>query len=253
MSQISAAANSPSSDKPFGAASALNDLDLDSFLNLMIAELQNQDPLNPLENDQLLAQISQIREVGATDQLTQTLESVLLGQNITSATNLIGADVIALTDSGERVTGNVRRVSIDGGQPKLDLAVGPVATAGAGEGAVEDGKYTYEVVWNGQDGTEFSFEVGVDTASLQDFNGTVQVNNLPDTAGQKRVYRTDGSGIGERRLVGTIASGATTTFTDSKASSDRGGLLSTQPQKLGVARRVTVTLNNIAQIEPPTQ
>lgn len=253
MSQISAAANSPSRDQPFGAASALNELNLDSFLNLMIAELQNQDPLNPLENDQLLAQISQIREVGATDQLTQTLESVLLGQNISSATNLIGADVVALTAEGERVTGNVRRVSIDGGQPKLDLAVGPVATSGAGEGAVEDGKYVYEVVWNGQDGAEFSFEVPVDTASLQDFKGTIQVNNLPETTGQKRVYRTDKSGTGERRLVGTISSGTTSTFTDSKASSDRAGVLNSQPQKLGVARRVTVTLNNVAQIEPPTQ
>ncbi|MGI9458132.1 MAG: flagellar hook assembly protein FlgD, partial [Aeoliella sp.] len=111
MSQIASAANSPARDQPFGAASALNDLDLDAFLNLMIAELQNQDPLNPLENDELLAQISQIREVGATDRLTATLDSVLLGQNIASATSLIGAEVVALSEDGERVSGNVRRVT----------------------------------------------------------------------------------------------------------------------------------------------
>lgn len=253
MSQISGAANSPSSDQTFGAANTLNDLDLDSFLNLMIAELQNQDPLNPLENDQLLAQISQIREVGATDRLTQTLDSVLLGQNIASATNLIGAEVVALSEDGERISGNVRRVTIDGGEPKLDLAVGPVAVAGDAEGRVEDGQYVYEVVWDGPDGVEFSFDVTADTESLANFNGSIQVNNLPDTTGEKRIYRTDSAGNGERKLVGTISDGSASTFTDYKSSAERGAVLEGQPQKLGVARRITVTLNNVAQIEPPTE
>ena len=253
MSQISSTANSPSRDQAFGAANTLNDLDLDSFLNLMIAELQNQDPLNPLENDELLAQISQIREVGATDRLTQTLDSVLLGQNIASATNLIGAEVVALTDDGQRVSGNVRRVTIDNGEPKLDLAVGPVASAGDTEGNIEGGNYTYEIVWDGPDGAEFSFDVSVDTESLANFNGTIKVNNLPETTGEKRVYRTDATGSGERRLVGTISNGSTSTFTDYKAAAERGAALDTRPQQLGVARRVTVTLNNVAQVEPPLE
>ncbi len=253
MSQISVTGNTPSRDSAFGAANSLNDLNLDSFLNLMIAELQNQDPLNPLENDQLLAQISQIREVGATERLTQTLDSVLLGQNIASATNLIGAEVVALTEDGQRVSGNVQRVTIDGGQPKLDLAVGPVAVAGDSEGNIEDGQYVYEVVWDGPEGANFSFDVSVDTDSLANFSGAIQVTNLPDTTGEKRVYRTDRSGTGERKLVGTIANGKTSTFTDYKSAGERGATLDIQPQKLGVARRVTVTLNNVAQIEPPTE
>lgn len=252
MSQVQSATGAATRDQPFGSHNALNTLDMDTFLHLMLAELKNQDPLNPLDNAELLAQISQIREVGATDRLTETLESVLLGQNIASATNLIGADVIALTDKGERVSGNVRRVSIDGGQPKLDLAVGPQAVTGPTEGNVEEGQYIYEVVWNGTDGQEFSFEVEADTRSLADFNGSIQLNNLPDTTGSKRVYRTDASGTGERRLVGELPNGTTTTFVDTSASKDRAGLLQTQPQRLGVARRVTVTLNNVAQIEPPS-
>jgi hypothetical protein len=253
MSQVQTTSGVPTREQAFGSNNTLNSLDMDTFLDLMIAELQNQDPLNPLENSELLAQIGQIREVGATDRLTETLESVLLGQNIASATNLIGADVVALTDEGERVTGNVRRVSIDGGQPKLDLAVGPVALSGEAEGEVEEGQYLYEVVWNGNDGEEFSFEVDADTRTLTDFDGSIQINNLPDTTGSKRIYRTDATASGERRLVGELTNGKTTSFVDTSASKDRGALLSTQPQQLGVARRVTVTLNNVAQIEPPTQ
>src|SRR6188472_2956613 len=84
---------------------AINDIDMNTFLKLMITELQQQDPLNPMDNKDMLNQIAQIRAVGASDQLTKTLNSVLLGQNITSATNLLGADISALTDDGQAITG----------------------------------------------------------------------------------------------------------------------------------------------------
>ncbi len=63
---------------------AINDIDLGTFLTLMIKELQNQDPLNPMDNKDMLTQLSEIRQVGSTDKLTNTLDSVLLGQNISS-------------------------------------------------------------------------------------------------------------------------------------------------------------------------
>jgi flagellar basal-body rod modification protein FlgD len=93
-------------------ASAMSGLSLDDFFQLMISELQNQDPLNPLENHQLLQQISQIQEYGATQKLTQTLDAVLLGQNLSNATGLIGRFVYALSDEGNDVLGVVNRVSV---------------------------------------------------------------------------------------------------------------------------------------------
>src|SRR5438128_10548299 len=105
--------NSTSKDSTSSSTgNAINDIDMNTFLKLMITELQQQDPLNPMDNKDMLNQIAQIRAVGASDQLTKTLNSVLLGQNITSATNLIGADVSALTDDGTAITGVVNRVAI---------------------------------------------------------------------------------------------------------------------------------------------
>ena len=92
--------SSSSSSKPT-TTDAINDLDVSSFLKLMITELQQQDPLNPLDNKDMLDQIAQIRAISSSDKLSTTLNSVLLGQNIASATNLIGADVSALTDDGQ--------------------------------------------------------------------------------------------------------------------------------------------------------
>lgn len=39
----------------------LNDIDLTQFLNLMLTELQNQDPLNPTDNAALLRQVGELR------------------------------------------------------------------------------------------------------------------------------------------------------------------------------------------------
>jgi len=90
----------------------LNDIDVDQFLKLLIAELQNQDPLNPLDNSQMVEQIGQIREISATDQLSDTLNAVLLGQNVSTASSLIGKEISALTDDVENITGVVDRVSV---------------------------------------------------------------------------------------------------------------------------------------------
>jgi len=244
--------NSATSDQPFGVASALNQVDLDDFLKLMIAELQNQDPLNPLDNADLLAQISQIREVGATEQLTETLNAVLLGQNISSATNLIGADVVALNDEGQRVSGIVKLVTIAGGKPLLDLAVGATATVAKEEGGIAEGKYMYEVVWKSDEGTLFGMEIPASTDGASDFSGAIQLNNLPETTGLKSIYRTDNTGLGDRKLVGELPQGKSTTFVDIVSDADRKGEPITEKvQKIEFASRVRVSLNNVGEIRPP--
>ncbi len=100
---------------------SIQQLDVEHFITLMITELQNQDPLNPLDNAQMLQQISQIREIGATDNLTKTLESVLLGQNISSASSLLGKEIRAITDTGSPVFGKVDKVTITDGIPRLHV------------------------------------------------------------------------------------------------------------------------------------
>ncbi|MEM8944644.1 MAG: flagellar hook capping FlgD N-terminal domain-containing protein [Planctomycetota bacterium] len=255
MTQISNVNTTASSDQAFGSNNTLNDLDLDDFLNLMIAELQNQDPLNPLENDELIAQISQIREVGATEDLTATLNSVLLGQNISSATNLIGADVVALNDQGQRVSGNVRVVTITDGQPLLDLAIGSSAAAAEEEGNIEAGLYDYEVVWDDPDtGEQFGIELlDVRTSAFEDFQGAIQLNNLPPTDTPKRIYRTDRTGDGDRKLVGELNSGTATSFLDDKADDARtGDPISNAVNLVSFADKVTVSLDNVGEIRPPS-
>src|SRR3954453_1486494 len=134
----SSSSSKSSGSKPT-AADAINNLDLNVFLKLMITELQQQDPLNPLDNKDMLNQIAQIRAVGSSDKLTKTLDSVLLGQNIASATNLIGADISAITDDGQSVTGIVSRISIDKGVPKLHVENPPSVAPSSSDGNMAAG------------------------------------------------------------------------------------------------------------------
>jgi hypothetical protein len=157
-----------------------------------------------------------------------------------------------MTDAGERVSGNVRRVTIDGGQPRLDIALPNDIRAGSEAGDIESGTYTYEFVWTGDQGQTFSTEYTVDTANVAGFNGSLQIGNLPVTNTPKQVYRTDRTGQGDRVFVGSLSSGQQTTFTDSLADNARvGTTLNFDRQRLTLQPKVTVSLNNVAQIEPP--
>ncbi len=114
MSSIPGTSSSSSKSSGGGKVEGndLRNVDLNQFLSLLVTEMQNQDPLNPMDNSQLLTQISQIREIGSTNQLTETLSSLAVGQGLTMASSLIGKSVTALDDKAKEITGVVERVSV---------------------------------------------------------------------------------------------------------------------------------------------
>lgn len=100
---------------------AFQDLNLDTFIQLLVAEMSNQDPLDPMDNQEILQQISQIRSIEASTRLTTTLQAVLLGQNLATASGLLGQRITGLTDDGQTIQGYVERVSVAEGTARLHL------------------------------------------------------------------------------------------------------------------------------------
>ena len=90
-----------------------NELDIDSFLKLLISELQNQDPLDPMDNSEMVQQIGQIREIGATDQLTRRFPDLSSSQELVTASSLIGKSVTGLADDASAVDGIVDRITVE--------------------------------------------------------------------------------------------------------------------------------------------
>ena len=88
---------------------------------MLVTELQNQDPTQPMTNTDLMNQVSQIQAIESNQQLTSTLQSVALGQSIASAGSLIGATVTGLDAKGNQVNGTVNSVSISNGSATLNV------------------------------------------------------------------------------------------------------------------------------------
>lgn len=98
---------------------AYSKLESKDFLKLIIAELQSQDPMNPTDTSDMLNQFNQIRTIASNDKLSDTLQGVLLGQNVLTASNMIGMVVEGKNEDGEKVIGMVDAVQVDGDDPQL--------------------------------------------------------------------------------------------------------------------------------------
>jgi flagellar basal-body rod modification protein FlgD len=86
----------------------------DDFFKLLIAQLTNQDPLEPTSNEELLKQISSIREIELSTKLTESLSSLTGQQRFGAASSLIGKFVIGQAQGGEvPVSGVVSGVRFD--------------------------------------------------------------------------------------------------------------------------------------------
>ena len=83
---------------PTAAAAAANEPgSQDRFLKLLVTQLQNQDPLSPIDNAQLTSQIAQINTVSGIATLNtsvQQLSSQFLQLQSLQGANLVGKDVI---------------------------------------------------------------------------------------------------------------------------------------------------------------
>ncbi|HEY3942699.1 MAG TPA: flagellar hook capping FlgD N-terminal domain-containing protein [Acidimicrobiales bacterium] len=113
------------------AASQLSNPQL--FLQLLIAELQNQDPTNPTDPSQIMQQTSELSQMEAVNSMSAAITQEESAAQANEATGLIGKSVSA-TVGGATVTGAVTGVAFDSsGNPTLDVAGTAVPLAAVSE------------------------------------------------------------------------------------------------------------------------
>jgi len=84
-------------------------LTADHFMKLLITQLQNQDPMEPVGNEQLLNQLSIMRNLQANIELTDSLKGITSNQQLSTAAGFIGKTVTGMTADQEDVTGVAER------------------------------------------------------------------------------------------------------------------------------------------------
>ena len=104
------------------SSSSAADLDYDAFLRLLIAQMQNQDPLNPMEATEYTAQLAQFSSLEQMEGVNENLVALailqqgnaLLGQ-LTNGSALIGQQVNYVDpNSGNIAGGVVESVKVEG-------------------------------------------------------------------------------------------------------------------------------------------
>jgi flagellar basal-body rod modification protein FlgD len=111
---------------PKGMAGALGKQD---FLKLLMAQMQNQDPLKPMDDTQMIAQMAQFSALEETQALRQVIQQSANSQVVAQAASLIGKYVQAMQADSTTVTGAVTSVRFE----SKDGAVTPLVQVGGQE------------------------------------------------------------------------------------------------------------------------
>jgi flagellar basal-body rod modification protein FlgD len=97
----------------------------DAFLKLLTTQLQNQDPLKPMDDTQSVAQLAQFSAVQSTNELKSSFASFQSNFAVMQSAGLIGKTVAAQSNDGNgnatTVNGTIKTISIVDGTPEFTL------------------------------------------------------------------------------------------------------------------------------------
>jgi flagellar basal-body rod modification protein FlgD len=103
-----------------------------NYMKLLVAQLQNQDPLEPMDNNQMASQLAQLTQLEQIESLNSNFAKVLSTTQLDYATSLIGKTVSyygqGITGEVELLEGIVQEVARDAGG-EICLNVGGMAVA----------------------------------------------------------------------------------------------------------------------------
>ena len=113
---------------PTGAAAASPSTGSDplanesTFLTLLVSQLQNQDPMNPVSATYFTSQLAQLGTVSGIQQLNTNIQQMLQLQQLSQGAALIGKTV-SYIPSGSSTTGQgiVQAISVQNGQLQVQV------------------------------------------------------------------------------------------------------------------------------------
>lgn len=102
------------------SAGQSSNIGIQDFLKILTTQLNNQDPLKPMDNQEFVAQIAQFATLEQSRQLNVKIDSLLSVQSATQTVGLLGKTV-DINQNGRVVTGKVSALALASGQPLLTV------------------------------------------------------------------------------------------------------------------------------------
>ncbi len=91
----------------------------EDFLKLLVAQMQTQDPLDPMKDTEFVGQMVQFSVLEQNKSMQSTIASMQATQQVVQANSLLGKSVQLLDSDGTFIVGKVDSVFFDGGTPQI--------------------------------------------------------------------------------------------------------------------------------------
>lgn len=103
-----------------GTASQSSNISIQDFLKILTAQLNNQDPLKPVDNEEFVAQIAQFATLEQSRQLNVKIDSLLGVQSSLQSVGMLGRTV-DVNLNGMLVSGRVTALDLSSGSPMMTI------------------------------------------------------------------------------------------------------------------------------------
>jgi len=187
----------------------------DRFLKLLVAQMQNQDPLNPMDNAQVTTQMAQIQTVSGIDKLNTTVQGLnsqfaqlqalggaaLVGRDVLIEGNRLVADADGVGRGGFELASQADHVKLE----VLDASGRVIDSSDLG--AMASGRHTFD----------WAPSAGVNAANASSFRITATLGATSVSATTFTRDRVDAVSAGPTGLVLELANAGLVTYDQVKA------------------------------------
>jgi flagellar basal-body rod modification protein FlgD len=197
-----------------GAATGKKELGKDAFLQLLVTQLKNQNPLEPQDNGEFVAQLAQFSSLEGITTLNETVSGIAGNYNSSQAlqaSSLVGRSVIApgdkaVVDTSKSLNGTVVVPSaVSSLSVKImDKDGKTVRTIDLGSQKAGNSAF----IWDGKNDAGATVESGTYTFAASttiDGKATSLITNLPATVSSVTISQTGGELMLNLAGLGSIA------------------------------------------------
>jgi flagellar basal-body rod modification protein FlgD len=113
--EVSSIANTSSTE-----TQSSNSIGQEDLFKILLAQLQYQDPLEPIDNQEFIAQLAQFTDLEQSRSLNDKVDQMLISQSVNQSVTLLGRNIQAQLESVTEV-GQVTAIAFEDGLPLITI------------------------------------------------------------------------------------------------------------------------------------